>query len=217
VGTAVLRPNDVSPNLIRRGAFAQRSGRAGGPQWARSSSGTGMSSRWSSPGSRGWCRLRLGVIRDGRRLRPRKRLRGSRIRRTPRAAPDAWPARVRLTAASPPPMKMCPCPGTDLERGRRAGVVSATINLPILHRQPPLLPSFEGRRCAFAVPESSSSQRMRTRFTQRGGSVCGQRLASLFSTLRARVASCPVLNRVGDQITLTRSSTRMVPVASATA
>ena len=31
VGTAVLRPNDVSPNLIRRGAFAQRSGRAGGP------------------------------------------------------------------------------------------------------------------------------------------------------------------------------------------
>jgi hypothetical protein len=31
VGTAVLRPNDVSPNLIRRGAFAQRSGRALGP------------------------------------------------------------------------------------------------------------------------------------------------------------------------------------------
>jgi hypothetical protein len=30
VGAAVLRPNDVSPNLIRRGAFAQRSGRAGG-------------------------------------------------------------------------------------------------------------------------------------------------------------------------------------------
>jgi hypothetical protein len=27
----VLRPNDLSPNLIRRGAFAQRSGRAGGP------------------------------------------------------------------------------------------------------------------------------------------------------------------------------------------
>ena len=50
VGTAVLRPNDLSTNLIRRGAFAQRSGRAGGPQWARSTSGTGMSSRWSSPG-----------------------------------------------------------------------------------------------------------------------------------------------------------------------
>ena len=31
VGTAVLRPNDLSTNLIRRGAFAQRSGRAGGP------------------------------------------------------------------------------------------------------------------------------------------------------------------------------------------
>ena len=27
----MLRPNDVSPNLIRRGAFAQRSGRARGP------------------------------------------------------------------------------------------------------------------------------------------------------------------------------------------
>ena len=31
VGTAVLGPNDISPNLIRRGSFAQRSGRAGGP------------------------------------------------------------------------------------------------------------------------------------------------------------------------------------------
>jgi len=49
-GTAVLRRNDVSPNLIRRGAFAQRSQPREGPQWARSSCGTGMSSRWSSPG-----------------------------------------------------------------------------------------------------------------------------------------------------------------------
>ena len=64
---------------------------------------------------------------------------------------------------------------------------------------------------------TSSSRRMRTRFTQGGGSACGQRLASLFSTVRARVASCPVRNRLGDQIRLTRSSTRMVPVASATA
>ena len=31
VGTAVLQPNDVSPNLIRRGGVAQRSGRAQGP------------------------------------------------------------------------------------------------------------------------------------------------------------------------------------------
>jgi hypothetical protein len=29
VGAAVLRPNDVSPTVIRRGAFAQRSGREG--------------------------------------------------------------------------------------------------------------------------------------------------------------------------------------------
>jgi hypothetical protein len=46
---AALRPNDASPNLIRRGAFAQRvppRGRALGT--ARSTSGTGMSSRWSS-------------------------------------------------------------------------------------------------------------------------------------------------------------------------
>ena len=35
VGTTVLRPNDLSPNLIRRGAFALRSGRAGGHQVSR--------------------------------------------------------------------------------------------------------------------------------------------------------------------------------------
>jgi hypothetical protein len=38
-------------------------------------------------------RFTVGVIRVGMRLRPRKRLRGSRIRRTPCAAPDAWPVR----------------------------------------------------------------------------------------------------------------------------
>ena len=36
------------------------------------------------------------LIRVGRRLRPRKRLRGSRIQRTPRAAPDAWPSRPAI-------------------------------------------------------------------------------------------------------------------------
>jgi hypothetical protein len=57
----VLRPNDVSPNLIRRGAFAQRSGRAGGPQWACSTSGPGCRRAGVHRGSRGWCRLRLGL------------------------------------------------------------------------------------------------------------------------------------------------------------
>ena len=31
LGAAVLRPHALGPNLIRRGAFAQRSGRAAGP------------------------------------------------------------------------------------------------------------------------------------------------------------------------------------------
>jgi hypothetical protein len=33
---------------------------------------------------------------------------------TPRTVPDALAARVRLTAARPPPMTMCPCPGPPL-------------------------------------------------------------------------------------------------------
>jgi hypothetical protein len=45
VGTAVLRPNDVGPNLIRRGAFAQRSGRAGGPSVGAQYLRDGLSSR----------------------------------------------------------------------------------------------------------------------------------------------------------------------------
>jgi hypothetical protein len=90
VGAAVLRPNDVSPKLIRRGPFAQRSSRAGGPsvgaQYLRDGDVVALEFTGLAGGGG---RLRLGAIRVDRRLRPRKRLRGSRIRRTPRAAPDA--------------------------------------------------------------------------------------------------------------------------------
>ena len=101
VGAAVLRPNDVSPKLIRRGPFAQRSSRAGGPsvgaQYLRDGDVVALEFTGLAGGGG---RLRLGAIRVGRRLRPRKRLRGSRIRRTPRAAPDAWPhARLLRTGA----------------------------------------------------------------------------------------------------------------------
>jgi hypothetical protein len=65
VGTAVLRPNAFSPNLIRRDAVAQRSGRAGGPQLARSPSGTGCRRAGVHRGSRGWCRLRSALKESG--------------------------------------------------------------------------------------------------------------------------------------------------------
>ena len=79
----------TSVPLIRPGSFAQRSGRAGGPsvgsQYLRDADVVAL----EFTAVAGGVPFRLGVIRVGRRLRPRKRLRGSRIRRTPRAAPDA--------------------------------------------------------------------------------------------------------------------------------
>jgi hypothetical protein len=55
--------------------------RGRGAQLARKLPGRGCRRAGVHRGSRGWCRLRLGVIWVGRRLRPRNRLRGSRIRR----------------------------------------------------------------------------------------------------------------------------------------
>jgi hypothetical protein len=68
----VLRPNDVSTAVIRRGAPAPKglAVRGRGAQAARKTSGCGCRRVEVQRGSRGLCRSPLGVIREGRQIRP---------------------------------------------------------------------------------------------------------------------------------------------------
>ena len=108
--------------------------------------------------------------------------------------PNRKPAVVAVTppltpARSIPPRRTV-LSSRDAPRPRRAQPESrSTGSWPT---SPLLVSRSSAQGWQLCSPESSSSQRMRTRFTQGGGSVCVQRLASLVSTVRARVASCPV-------------------------